>query len=122
MIFGENVVKSRTSVFAVLPALVLAYAVHGGVPSPKKYVAFAWEFEDATPSNILKVVDSLDRTPIDGIGLSMRIYARDGRRIKAKLMDQPALEWADLEPWVPVMRELTTHKSMRESKIGRAHV
>ena len=100
---------------AVLSAFALTCAVQAGETSSKKYVAFAWEFEDATPSNMLAVVDSLDRTPIDGVGLSMRIYARDGKRIRAKLMDQPALEWADLEPWVPVMRELTSHRSMRES-------
>ena len=80
---------------AVLSAFALTCAVQAGETLSKKYVAFAWEFEDATPSNMLAVVDSLDRTPIDGVGLSMRIYARDGKRIRAKLMDQPALEWAD---------------------------
>ena len=68
---------------AVLSAFALTCAVQAGETSSKKYVAFAWEFEDATPSNMLAVVDSLDRTPIDGVGLSMRIYARDGKRIRA---------------------------------------
>lgn len=83
----------------------------------KKYIAFGWEFETATPSNILQIVDSLDRTPLDGVGLFPRLTDRSGKPIKSKLMDQPALEWADLEPWTPVLRELSAHKSMRESVI-----
>jgi len=81
----------------------------------KKYVAFGWEFENATPSNLLQIVDSLDRTPLDGIGMYPRLVDRYGKPIKAKLMDQPALDWLDLEPWVPAFRELTSHRSLRES-------
>jgi len=81
----------------------------------RKYVAFGWEFENATPSNILQVVDSLDSTPLDGIGLYPRLRDRQGRMMSSKLMDVPVPDWADLEPWVPVLRELTSHRSMRES-------
>lgn len=112
--------KCRGPVFKSLLsiALVLSAGVSLADRAPrKKYVAFGWEFGLATPSNILSVVDSLDRTPIDGIGMYPCLFDRKGRRIKSKLMDQPALDWADLEPWVPVMRELTAHKSMRESML-----
>ena len=83
--------------------------------TPKKHVVFGWEFQNATPSNILQIVDSLDNTPIDGIGLHPRLIDRHGRLVKYKIMNGPAIEWADLEPWVPVLRELSSHRSMRES-------
>lgn len=105
-------------VFAV--SAVLGFALSAGAAGPdgvsrRKFVMFGWEFGNATPSNILEVVDSLDGTPVDGIGLYPRIVDRNGRRLRSKMMDQPALEWADLEPWVPVLRELSSHRSMRES-------
>ena len=103
---------------AAFAASLISVSAEGGSAdgSPRKrHDAFGWEFEVATPSNVLKVVDSLDRTPIDGVGLCPRLIDRRGRPIKAKMMDQPALEWADLEPWVPVLRELSSHRSMRES-------
>ena len=86
-----------------------------GAVAGKKFVVFGWEFGNASPSNILQVVDSLDRLPIDGIGMYPRLTDRKGKPIKAKMMDQPALEWEDLEPWVPALRELTSHRSMKES-------
>ena len=88
----------------------------GGIPR-KKHVAFGWEFGNGnvTPSNILQVVDSLDRTPLDGIGIYPRFTDRWGRLMSTRVMDAPAFEWADLEPWVPVLRELSSHRSMRES-------
>lgn len=99
---------------------VLGFSLSAGAAAPdgvsrRKFVMFGWEFGNATPSNILEVVDSLDGTPVDGIGLYPRIVDRKGRRLRDKMMDQPALEWADLEPWVPVLRELSAHRSMRES-------
>jgi hypothetical protein len=103
---------------AAFAASLLAVPAEGGSAdgSPRKrHVAFGWEFEVATPSNVLKVVDALDRTPVDGVGLCPRLIDRRGRPIKSKMMDQPALEWEDLEPWVPVLRELASHRSMRES-------
>ena len=98
----------------------VAFLTFAGFSGPanaqrKKYVAFGWEFENATPSNILQVVDSLDCTPLDGIGLCPRLRDRHGRMMSSRLMDMPVPDWADLEPWVPVLRELTSHRSMRES-------
>ena len=98
----------------------VAFLTFAGFSGPanaqrKKYVAFGWEFENATPSNILQVVDSLDCTPLDGIGLCPRLRDRHGRMMSSKLMDMPPLDWSDIEPWVPVLRELSSHRSMHES-------
>lgn len=118
---GENPMNwMRMGVVAAALAGVVgsaeaAYEKEGRAPIRKKYVAFGWEFGQATPDQLLKVADSLDRTALDGIGIYLNVTNAAGKRVNKMIMHAPAYDWNDLAPSVPAFRALTRHRSMKET-------
>ena len=43
--------------------------------SAPKYIAFAWEFNNSSPQELLKLADEFDKTPLDGVGINLRAVA-----------------------------------------------
>lgn len=83
-----------------------------------KVLAFAWEFSGKSVRDLPAVVDSLDNTPIDGIGVYLNEPQSDGTKLSTHNVMHETWRRETLEPLVPLARELTAHRSMRESFIG----
>ena len=90
----------------LLVACAALEAVAGGYGS--KVIYHGWDVGLATPADVLKHADAFDRLSIDGISLKLR-GARDGSTVDATYR---AGEFDDL---VSVYRQITAHKSLRES-------
>lgn len=113
--------KVYCNALAVLSACVSfsgACAVFPESAIRKKYVAFGWEFGNASVSNLLQAADQLDSTSLDGIGIYLRL-PRKGRlaQVSRYLLHEPTISWSELEPLLPAFGELAAHRSMQESFI-----
>lgn len=84
----------------------------------RKFVGFAWEFSRMSITNLVEYAEELDKTPLDGIGVYLNERTADGALTSThNVMHTPWRKDA-LEPLVPLARELTSHRSMKESFIG----
>ncbi|MBR1837209.1 MAG: hypothetical protein IJ783_07965 [Kiritimatiellae bacterium] len=99
-------------------SLIAGFAVAAPAAAPPKVVAFGWEFSRKSVRDLPAVVDSLDRAPIDGIGVYLNEPQADGTTLSTHNTMHGTWLRETLEPLVPVARELTAHRSMRESFIG----
>lgn len=109
-------------------AVILAATVFGAVSSmgaSRKLVAFAWEFNGAGPEELLKVVDAFDKTPLDGIGVSLKVpVVRDGVTTNFSyrfFMHDPSWTREAFQHLIPSFRELTKHRSMKECFLSSFH-
>ena len=87
-------------------------------PPATKFVAFGWEFSRKSVRDLSAVVDSLDKTPLDGIGVYLNEPKPDGGMVSTHNIMRESWDRKVLEPLVPVARDLTAHRSMKESFIG----
>ena len=82
-----------------------------------KYIAFAWEFNAATPQELLALADEFDKTPLDGVGINLRSSAVvDGVRTNLsyrRFMHDPAWPKEAFADQIPHFQKLTRHKSMK---------
>ena len=85
----------------------------------RKYVAFAWENGGATPAQMLKRVDDLDKTAIDGVGVYLSSRRSDGKLLSTRtILVDPAWSFDDFAAQIPLFRKLSEHPSMRESFVN----
>lgn len=84
----------------------------------KKFVGFAWEFSRMSITNLVGYVDELDKTPLDGIGVYLNERAPDGSLTSTHNIMRSRWSREALKPLLPLARDLTKHRSMRESFIG----
>ena len=87
-------------------------------PAATKVVAFGWEFSRKSVRDLAAVADSLDKAPIDGIGVYLNEPQADGSILSTHNIMREAWRRETLAPLVPLARDLTAHRSMRESFIG----
>ena len=109
---------SNASALAALLAATSGFTVAAPAAADTKILAFAWEFSGKSVRDLPVVVDSLDATPIDGIGVYLNEPQADGTKLSTHNVMHEAWWRETLEPLVPLARELTAHRSMRESFIG----
>ena len=100
---------------AILTALAGLSATASAAPA---FVAFGWEFSRKSVRDVAAIADSLDKTPLDGIGVYLNEPSEDGGVLSTHTIMREAWRRETLEPLVPVARELTAHRSMRESFLG----
>lgn len=73
-----------------------------------KVIYHGWDVGLATPADVLKHADAFDRLAIDGISLKLR-GARDGSTVDA------AYAKGQFDDLIPIYRQITAHKSLKES-------
>ena len=85
--------------------------------SAPKYIAFAWEFNNSSPQELLKLADEFDKTPLDGVGINLRAVAVvDGIKTNLsyrRFMHDPAWPKEAFADQIPHFQKLTRHKSMK---------
>ena len=102
--------QMRLAVVCTALGAMSAYA------NANKFIAAGWEFNDNRVEHLLARADAMDETPIDGCILYLYATARNGKTISSRdIMQQPAWDYADIEPLVPKYRKLLAHKSFRHS-------
>ena len=99
----------------VFPFLALTAAAQ---PAASKFLAFGWEFSRKSVRDLVAYADELDKLPIDGIGVYLNEPKPDGGIVSTHNIMRESWDRKVLEPLVPVARELTAHRSMKESFIG----
>lgn len=87
-------------------------------PAATKVIAFGWEFSGKSVRDLPAVADSLDRAPIDGIGVYLNEPQADGTKLSTHNIMYAEWRRETLVPLVSVARSLTAHRSMRECFIG----
>ena len=102
--------------FAVSALLVGAALL--GRADASRFVGFAWEFSRMSMRDLAAYAEELDKTPLDGIGVYLNEKAPDGTLVSTHNIMRTAWRRDVLEPLVPVARELTAHRALRESFIG----
>ena len=81
-----------------------------------KYLAFAWEFQDHGPKDLLAVADQFASSSIDGVGLYLYGRNPDGRKISSyTLCQEPRWEMAAFADQIPDFRQLVAKPGFRES-------
>ncbi len=96
--------------------LLVAVAVCAAVcaDAANEYIAFGWEFAGVTPEMLLAQADELDKTPIDGIGVTLSAWTKDRRKVTTRnIMSDPP--WPDdvFDRQIPTFRKATEHRSLR---------
>lgn len=102
-------------------AVALATAGVLSIQAKPKYIAYGWDVQAATPEDLLANVAKWDATPMDGCAVSIRVpdaAAPKGERTYKTLMNDPKWSWDEIAKFVPVLKELSTHPSMKESMIS----
>ena len=90
----------------------LALTCEGG----KKYLAFAWEFQDHGPKDLLAVADQFASSSIDGVGLYLYGRNPDGRKISSyTICQEPRWDRAAFADQIPDFRRLVSLPGFRES-------
>ena len=88
------------------------------VQAATKMLAFGWEFSRKSVRDLVAYADELDKLPIDGIGVYLNQPKPDGGIVSTHNIMRETWDRKVLEPLVPMARELTAHRSMKESFIG----
>lgn len=108
--------KAKIWLAAVMAAAGLCAVSSRG--ADRKMIAFAWEFNHAGPQELLKLADDFDRTPLDGVGINLRVpVVLNGVSTNFNcrfFMHDPSWTRDAFRHLVPSFRELTQHRSMKE--------
>ena len=81
-----------------------------------KYLAFAWEFQEHGPKELLAVADQFAQTSLDGVGLYLYGRNPDGKRISSyTICQEPRWEWSAFADQIPDFRSLVAKPGFRES-------
>ena len=98
---------------------VLTAAIFSASARETKFLAHGWDCQSAHPDDVLASAAEFDKTPLDGISLSVRFARSDGVVCSYKTMiSDPAWRWEDIKGYVPTLREIVKHKSLRESLLS----
>lgn len=98
-------------------ALACAAASASAVPESrpeKKFVALAWEFNEAWPKDFLAAADAFDETALDGVGIFLKGCAPDGSLVGMRDIFTAEWTYEAFAPQIPGMREMTKHRAFRE--------
>lgn len=102
--------------FAVMACIA---SMSMAVCAAPKFIAYGWDVQAATPEDVLANVAEWDKTPMDGCAISIRIPDGKGGEFSYKtLMNDPVWSWKELERYEPILRELSKHRSMKESMLS----
>ncbi len=110
--------NGKLSGMGIAIAASAAIAMPHVVQAATKILAFGWEFSRKSVRDLVAYADELDKLPIDGIGVYLNEPKPDGGIVSTHNIMREAWDRKVLEPLVPVARELTAHRSMKESFIG----
>ena len=85
----------------------------------KKIITYSWGTGSSSPAELLEKADELDKIPVDGFTIAFKDVKRPTGEWLAprQLRSDPEWRYEDFAPQVPVVRELLTHKSFKESLI-----
>ena len=79
-----------------------------------EYIAFGWEFAGVTPEMLLAQADELDKTPLDGIGVTLTAWTKDKRKVSTRtIMSDPPWPQDVFDRQIPIFRKATAHRSLR---------
>ena len=108
--------RCTTHIFATLLSL---FVLTAAVARETKFIAHGWDCQSAHPEDVLASAAEFDKTPLDGISLSVRFRNKQGDVCSYKTMiSDPPWQWSDLAAYVPTLREIVKHKSLRESLLS----
>ena len=101
------------SLLFVALACALQYAA---LAQGKKYIAFAWEFRNLKPAQILEHADRFAGLPIDGVGILVSAKnPKGGTFTQIGLTDYPAWTWEAFADQVPVLKAIVSKPNLSES-------
>ena len=86
----------------------------------KKIVSFGWEWSGATPDDLLRHADLIDRSGLDGIGFNVDVKGVDGKLgcCSAYVSDSTFVWTRDMfADQLPTLRKAMAHPGLRESFI-----
>ena len=108
--------KAKMAV-CVAAAAIGAFSAHA---RKVKVIAHGWECQSADPTDVLASAAEFDKTELDGVSLSLWFTnRRHGVQCSFKtMMTDPAWSWDDVKHWAPVLKEIVTHKSLKESLLS----
>ena len=108
--------RNKVKVLAVLAGVLATVAL----ARETKIIAHGWDCQSASPEDVLVNADAFDRTPLDGVSLSVRFTNEEaGVECSFKTMiTDPAWRWSDVEKLVPTLRGIVSHRSLRESMLS----
>ena len=100
-----------------------AYAAMAGAalaaPGGRKFIAQAWEFgPNAWPKDFVAAADAFDKTGIDGVGIFLKGYDKNGNLIGVRDIFRTEWTYEAFAPLIPDMREMTKHRAFKESFCG----
>lgn len=107
----------------LVPAALAAGAAENP-PSPtwraerKKVVSFGWEWSGATPDDLLRHADLIDRSGLDGVGISIGAKGPDGKSeaCSAYVADSTFVWTREMfADQLPTLRKATAHPGLAES-------
>jgi len=79
----------------------------------KKLIYTSWEFDAATPAQVLEMADAFDKTAYDGVAINVAVAACNRRPIS----DDPGWKYSDVEKFEADLRQIVKHRSLRESLV-----
>ena len=80
----------------------------------RECIAFGWEFAGVSPEMLLAQADELDKTPLDGIGVTLTAWTKDRRKVSTRtIMGDPPWPEDVFDRQIPVFRKATAHRSLR---------
>ena len=86
---------------------VLTVAIFSASARETKFLAHGWDCQSAHPDDVLASAAEFDKTPLDGISLSVRFARSDGVVCSYKTMiSDPAWRWEDIKGYVPTLRNI----------------
>ncbi len=98
----------------VLVAAFCAGALSAWAAKPVECIAFGWEFSGVTPEMLLAQADELDKTPLDGIGVTLTAWTKDRRKVSTRtIMSDPPWPQDVFDRQIPTFRKATAHRSLR---------
>ena len=85
-----------------------------------KIIAHGWDCQSANPADVLACADEFDKTALDGISLSVRFTNEEHGVVCSykTMMTDPAWKWGDVEALAPILRQIVSHRSLRESLLS----
>lgn len=104
-------------ILPLLAAIVLATVAQA---RETKFIAHGWDCQSAHPDDVLASAAEFDKTPLDGVSLSIR-FTNEALGVVCSyktMISDPAWQWNDLEGYVPTLREIVKHRSLRESLLS----
>ena len=98
----------------------IALAAFSATAKETKFIAHGWDCQSASPQDVLASADLFDKTPLDGVSLSIKFTNSEANVYcyYKTMMTDPEWRWRDVEFYVPVLKEIVKHKSLRESLLS----